>query len=119
VTFNLYADGADVLSETFATAAAAKTFFTDDAINLGSLASGPLSGSTLTLKAVLTVTSDTAGSGFYGDLIIGDPPGAAKPTASHQGLVAAMAGFGARSGGSFAAVTETRSLQSPTLVAQA
>ena len=70
VTFNLFVNGSDVDSQTFSTAAAAKAYFTDNSINLGSL-SGE---SSLSVEAELTVTTSTAGSGFYGDLIVGDPP---------------------------------------------
>jgi hypothetical protein len=76
VAFDLYADGVDVIHKTGLTAAQAVTLFTNDAIDVGSLASGALSGNTLTLHAVLTVVSTGASSGFYGGLLIGDPPAA-------------------------------------------
>jgi len=96
VTFDLYADGIDLVHRVFSTGAEAKRFFTDDAVDLGSLASGQTLGAdTLTLKAVLTVTSSAAGSGFYGDFIVGDPPGAgAKLTPALHGLIQAVAGLG-------------------------
>jgi len=97
VTFDLYADGTHEIQEQFTSAAAAKAWFTDHAFDLGSLVSGfPLGGDTLTLKAVLTVTSNSAGSGFYGDIIIGDPPraGTTRDPALH-GLIQAVAGFSA------------------------
>ena len=97
VTFDLYANGTDVVHQTFATAAAAKTYFTNNAIDLGSLASGPLSGPTLTLQATLSVTMSAAGSGFYGELILGDPP-AAKTSASPNAFAQVMAGMGSNSG---------------------
>jgi hypothetical protein len=52
----------------------AQAYFTDDAPAL--LASINLSheGATLNLSATLSVTTDAASSGFYGDLVIGDPP---------------------------------------------
>jgi hypothetical protein len=117
VTLNLYADGTDVVDETFSSAAAAQAYFTDDAVDLGSLATGPLAGSTLTLNAVLTVTSTSAGSGSYGDLIIGDPPAAAKQATATQAFVAAMADVGAGSSGSHLTVTGLRSLEHPVLAA--
>ena len=100
VTFDLYADGNDVIHRTFTSAAAAKSFFTNNAIDVGSLASGTLSGNTLTLRAVISVTTTSAGSGFYGDLIIGDPPGsaAAQSAAPRQRFIAAMASLGATAG---------------------
>jgi hypothetical protein len=45
---------------------------------------------------VLSVTSSTSGSGFYGGLIIGDPP---PQSASISQLATAMASFGANLGG--------------------
>ena len=96
VSFDLYADGTDVLSKTFTSASAARTWFTDNAVDLGSLASGqPLGADTLTLRAVLTVTSNTAGSGFYGDIIVGDPPSAPHASAAPARFVDAMASLGA------------------------
>jgi hypothetical protein len=81
----------------FSSAAAAKAFFTDDAWNLGTLATGGLSGNPLSLQAVLTVTTNVANSGFYGELIVGDPPKA--KTAKVQAMAQAMAGFGATEAG--------------------
>ena len=100
-----------MVNQTFTTLGAAETFFTDHAFDLGSLASGPLSASTLSLTASLTVTTDTPGSGFYLQLIIGDPP----PAASHSSRFAqAMAGMGAGVEGSasppLAGVSPTQSL---------
>jgi hypothetical protein len=104
MTFDLFADNVDVIHETFTSAAAAVAFFTDDAIDVGSLASGSLSGSNLTLQAVMSITTTKAGQGFSGNLIIGDPPGAAKPA----GLVQAISGFGAGSGTDLTAATGHR-----------
>jgi len=117
VTFDLYADGADLIHQTFATAAAALTWFTDNAVDLGSLAAGqPLGGNTLTLQAVLTVTSTSAGSGFYGDLIIGDPP-TQSASPSHQKFIEAMSGFGATGGGAAVAADTRHNRVAPMLVA--
>ena len=73
-TLDLYADGTDIVHQTFTTQSALVTYFTNHAIDLGSLASGGLSGATLSFKAVLTIPENTAGSTFDGGLIIGDPP---------------------------------------------
>ena len=84
VTFNLFVDGIDVDSKSFATAAAAQTYFTNNAVDLGSLASGSTlvgTNNILTVSAVLTVASDKAASGFYGDIIVGDPPATQTPVA--------------------------------------
>ncbi|MGI8841123.1 MAG: hypothetical protein ACR2F8_10155, partial [Caulobacteraceae bacterium] len=99
LTFDLYADGMDVVHQAFTSAAAAQSYFTDHPIDLGSLASGALSGNSLTLRAVLSVTSASGGSGFYGDLILGDPPAAATPAAAPQRFAQAMAGLGAAGAG--------------------
>jgi hypothetical protein len=86
ITFDLYVNGVDKDSQSWTgtgATAAATAYFTDNAVDLGSLASGSAlvgTSSTLTLKTVMTVTSTTANSGFYGAVIIGDPP-AAKPKA--------------------------------------
>jgi hypothetical protein len=110
VTFTLYADGVQEIDQSYSGASAAAsmaTFFDDHAFNFGSLASSPLNADTLSLSATLTVTTDAASSGFYGDVIIGDPPApAAAPsaatsskagaaTASASKFVADMAGFAA------------------------
>ena len=107
LSFDVYADGTDVVHRVFNSAAAAKTFFTNHAIDLGSLASGqPLGADTLSLHVVVSITTDTPGSRFYGDMILGDPPrAAASPTTATSAtledrFVAAMASFGAGSGGS-------------------
>ena len=76
VTVTVLADGATVYQNTFTSGAAAEAFFTDDAVSLGSLASGSLSGNALSLKVTMQVTTDAANAGFYGDVILGDPPGA-------------------------------------------
>ena len=108
MTFDLYADGVDVVHETFSSAKAATTFFTNNAIDLGSLASGPLSGSTLNLRATMSITASAAGSGFSGSIIVGDPPTASG--ASAQGFVQAMAGM---IGGASAVASSASAAASP------
>jgi hypothetical protein len=108
MTFDLYADGIDVVHQTFTSAKAATTFFTNNAIDLGSLASGALSGSTLNLQATMSITSSTAGSGFFGSVIVGDPPAAGG--ASTQGFVQAMAGM---TGGAGAVASAASAAASP------
>ncbi len=77
LAFDIYADGVDVLHEVFSTVAAATSFFTNRAIDLGSLASGALSGDTLTLSAVMSITSSSVGAGFSAGMIFADPPAGA------------------------------------------
>ncbi len=113
IQFDLVADGIDVLSKNFSSAAAAKAFFTDDAIDLGSLAAGgALGADSLTLSATLSVTSSSARSGFYGGILLGET----SPTAAamvHPSLLAqAMAQFGARDGGG-TAIIDTRRFVPP------
>jgi len=90
VTFNIFANGASVLSQTFTTGAAAAAYFTNKAVDLGSLASGPLSATPLTLTATLSVTTKSAASSFFAGVVLGDPPAKAT-TAIH--FVQAMAGL--------------------------
>jgi hypothetical protein len=114
VQFDLNVDGVDEIKETFTSAAAAKTWFTDNAFNLGSLASGrPLGADTLTLTASLTVDTDTAGSSFSGGLLVGDTPTAAAPHPASGRLAQAMAGFGASSAAAIASQAQDRSPQHP------
>ena len=62
----------------FASAAAAQAYFTNDVVDLGALTPATF-GNTLNLHVSLDVTSTSAGSGFYGNLLVGDPPAAAGP----------------------------------------
>jgi hypothetical protein len=104
VSFNLYADGVDVIDQTFTSAAAAQTYFTDNAVDVGSLASGgALGASTLTLQAVMTVTGGASGSGFFGGLIIGDPPPAGRAGGGVHALIQAQAAFAPPASASVAA----------------
>ena len=96
LTFTVIGDGATLLTKTFTSAAAAKTFFTNDAIDLGSLASGSLSGDTLSLSIQMSLTTTTAGQGFDAGFLVGDPPPASG--GSVPGMASAMAGFGAAAG---------------------
>jgi hypothetical protein len=70
MTFTVMADGDTVLAQTFTDAAAAAAFFSDSAIILGSLSSGPLSGSTLSLSITDSLTTTVAGSGFEADFLV-------------------------------------------------
>ncbi len=92
LTFTLTGDGTTLVNQTFTTVAAAQAFFTDNAMDLGSLASGALGGNLLTLQASFTLTTAAPGDGFYAQIIIGDPPSAA----THASRFAqTMAGMGA------------------------
>jgi hypothetical protein len=101
VAFDLYVDGADVLSKTFTSGTAAQDYFTDNTINLGSLATDPqIDAGDLILKVVLTVTSTSAGSAFYGGILIGDPP-ASIVKSSVDRFVGALASFGVEANAGF------------------
>ena len=108
IQFDLVADGVDVLSKTFASAAAAQSYFADNQVDLGSLATGAALGAdSLTLSATLSVTSDAANSGFYGGLLLGESSAGAAPAAARPGqFTQALAAFGAHGAG--LAVREAR-----------
>lgn len=112
IQFDLVADGIDVLSKTFSSAAAAQAFFTNDAIDLGSLASGAALGAdSLTLSATLSVTSSSARSGFYGGILLGETSPAPEATIRPVLLTQAMAQFSARGGGHLATMDSPRLAQ--------
>jgi hypothetical protein len=113
---DVYVDGTDVLSKSFTSLTgtdpnvAAQAFFTNNAVDLGSLASGSTlvgTNNTLSLRVVLTVTSSTAGSGFFGDIIVGDPPPASAP-ASRPSSASRFAHTAAILGAPGAATAPTR-----------
>ncbi len=101
LTFTLVGDGQTLIDRSFTSLAAAESFFADNPIDLGSLASGALSNPTLTLEATLTVTMSSSGSGFYTDLILGEPAPPPPPAAAR--FAAAMASLDG--GGGSSAVT--------------
>jgi hypothetical protein len=76
VNLDISANGATVLDQSFATGAAAARYFTNNAVNLGSLADTLYSDNDgiANIDETLTFTTTSAGSGFYGNLLIGDPP---------------------------------------------
>ena len=118
LTFTLTADGdtaSPLISQTFTSAAAAVTYFTDHALDLGSLATGPLAGSTLTLQASFTVTTASAGQGFYAQFMLGDPPSASQSPVNHQQFIQVMAGLGGVPGHSAPAAASDRPINPPVL----
>jgi hypothetical protein len=94
VTLDVYANGTDLLSKNFGSGSAAQADFTDQIFDLGAL-----SGNYLSLKVVLTVTTTSPGSGFFGDIIIGDPPSSAARVAGHQIFAQAIASLASPTGG--------------------
>jgi len=100
--------GTTYLNQTFASGAAAQSYFDDRAFDFGALASSGV----LNLTVSLSVTSDDAGAGFHGDFIVGDPPAAPRP----QTFAAAMASMGAPSSAAPATISD---LGQPRLLALA
>ena len=86
MTLDIYVNGTDTLNVNFVSAADATTFFTDNAFDLGSLASGD----TVNVEARLSITTASPGGGFDGAFIFGDPPPAEHVVvASHAALASA------------------------------
>lgn len=77
VVLTIKANGTTLLSQTFASGAAAQTYFTNHAVDLGSLNGSLYASGIANLTISLAVTSTSAGSGFFGSLLVGDPPKAA------------------------------------------
>ena len=102
-----------LFSQTFTTLASAQAFFTDNAISLGALSGLPRAGGVVQLSLTVTLQTDTVGEGFYGQVIIGDPPTAAP---AHQ-FVHAMAGLGAAAAGSAAPPVPGHPITQPVLAA--
>ena len=97
VSLEVTANGAVLLNDANMSAATALATFSDDGFSdLETLGTA----GTASLEISLTVQSDSVGSGFYGDFILGDPPAATKPHAHVQAesLISAMASFGAPEG---------------------
>jgi hypothetical protein len=70
VKLAIYANGIEVIAQSFGSGAAASSYFNDKVADIGSLASGNFSGGFLNLEVSLQVTADKANSGFYGGLIV-------------------------------------------------
>jgi hypothetical protein len=114
LTFTLTADGGGtpLLTRTFTTLVSAEAFFTNNAMDLGKLGTGPLAGSTLTLKAQFVLTTTSLNTDFYANLIVGDPPAATG--ASHK-FIQAMAGLGGGSAGALSAPSFGQPMSQPML----
>jgi hypothetical protein len=82
VVLSISANGSQLFDKTF-TQAQAMAFFTNNAIDFGSLAGALFANSVADITVSLTVTSSTAGSNFHGNVLIGDPPSAAPETVSN------------------------------------
>jgi hypothetical protein len=83
LTLDVYVNGVDEVHEAFTSASAAKTYFTDHAVDLGPIGAGDLTGGALDIQAVMSITTSKASSGFFGGILIGDPATAAvSPSAT-------------------------------------
>jgi len=69
--FIIRANGTTLSTYSFTDTATATNFFTNNALDLGSLAGY---GSTLNLDLILSLTTQTPGSSFEFNMLIGDPP---------------------------------------------
>jgi len=69
-------------------------------MDLGALGSGQLTGNSLSLQATMSITTAAGNSGFYGNLIIGDPPSAGAHLGAQHRFTQAMARLGADPAGS-------------------
>jgi hypothetical protein len=92
LTLTVVGDGNTLVNQTFNTAAAAVAFFTNNAIDLGSLSSGPLSGNTLSLTITATLTTTAAGTSFDGGFLVGDPAALSQAAASFPSSTGANVG---------------------------
>jgi hypothetical protein len=102
-----------VLHDVFTSVAQATAFFTNNAIDLGSLAT--VSGNTLSLRAVMSVTS--TGGTFNAGLILGDPPASRAGNVTVAGFAHSMAGLGGPAAGSIAGPRDPMAAGAPRLAA--
>jgi hypothetical protein len=79
VTLTISANGSTLVNQSFTSGAAALAYFTNDAIDLGSLNGTLFANNVANITVSLSVTTLGSGSGFYGNVLIGDPPAAATP----------------------------------------
>jgi hypothetical protein len=70
VTLDVYVNGSDLLSKTFTSAAAAKTYFSNNAFDLGAF-SNPVIGTQFGVTIDMSVTMSSGGSGFWGGVLVG------------------------------------------------
>jgi hypothetical protein len=70
VSLDVKANGVDLLSGSFSSGSAAAAYFSDNPVDVGSLSGPTYASGSLNLSVTMQVTSDTAGSGFYGGIIV-------------------------------------------------
>lgn len=88
LTLDLYADGTDVLHQSFTSVTAADAYFTDHAVDLDSLSTGALSGAPLTLLAIVTMAAVSDNNGYGLNLLLGEAP--ATTSGAVRGFAQAM-----------------------------
>jgi hypothetical protein len=95
MTLTITVGGTQVVAQTFTTLAAADAYFSNDAINLGTVPNS----SSLTVVFSLSMTETTAGSGFGEQFLLGTTAGNGPPTITApasfslvQGKTSAIAG---------------------------
>ena len=81
LTIKLQAGGTTLLDQTFTSAATLEAAFHDMAFDLGPLGTGGLN-----IQATVTVVTDAAGQGAFGEFIIGDPPATSGPASQRIGF---------------------------------
>jgi hypothetical protein len=71
VSLSISADGVSLVDVSFASGAAAAAYFNDNAVDVGSLAGPTFASGSLDLSVTMQVTTNTAGSGFFGGILVG------------------------------------------------
>jgi hypothetical protein len=88
--FSIKASGVTI-SKDFTDLASATAYFTNDALDLGSLAAAPFNANNLlTIDITMSVTTAAAGDSFSAQALIGDPPPASAGAAHMASLMAAF-----------------------------
>jgi len=100
VDFTVTVDGVTIVDQSLSTSVAIVSYFTDHALDLGNIDALDQGGdSILRIGVSLTVASTVANAGFFGNILVGDPPAASPAPSSSppsspstaQALLAAMA----------------------------
>ena len=70
MSLDIQANGVNLVDTSFASGAAAAAYFADNPVNTGLLSGPNYSSGALDLSVTLQVTTDKAGSGFFGGIIV-------------------------------------------------
>ena len=117
LTVDLSVNGASVVHDTLTSVFEVDLFFSDSTVDLSTLDPTAMTGSTLDVTATVTLTTSSAGQGFYGGFIIGDPPAAPIGASSRTHFAQAMAGMSGGSGPSSMAADAGAAIRPPMLAA--